>query len=245
MRTTSAVRWLAIALVSVLMAACATPLAERSDPRDPYENFNRKVFALNTGIDRAVLKPVARGYSNYVPNFVQTTVANFFGNLADVWTAVNNYLQLKPREGTIDAGRVLINSTLGIAGLADVATPLGLPKHEEDFGQTLGVWGVKPGPYVVLPIFGPSTMRDAFGKPVDLYADPLNQFDMATTYEYSARALRLTDDRARALPTTDLIEQAALDPYQFLRDAYLQRREARVRDGNPDASPAGNADYDK
>lgn len=233
MRTTFAVRWLAIALVSLLMGACATPLSERSDPRDPYENFNRKVFAFNTGLDQLAIKPVARGYSNYVPEFVQTTVANFFGNLADVWTALNNYLQFKPREGTMDAGRVLINSTLGIAGLADVATPLGLPKHEEDFGQTLGVWGVKPGPYVVLPIFGPSTMRDALGKPIDLYADPLTQLDLATAYDVSARATRLVDDRARALPTTDLIEQAALDPYQFLRDAYLQRREARVRDGNP------------
>ncbi len=233
MRTTFTVRWLAVALVSLLMGACATPLGERSDPRDPYENFNRKVFAFNTGLDQLAIKPVARGYSNYVPEFVQTTVANFFGNLADVWTALNNYLQFKPREGTMDAGRVLINSTLGIAGLADVATPLGLPKHEEDFGQTLGVWGVKSGPYVVLPIFGPSTMRDALGKPVDLYADPLTQLDLATAYDVSARATRLVDDRARALPTTDLIEQAALDPYQFLRDAYLQRREARVRDGNP------------
>lgn len=233
MTTNTAVRWLAIALISLLMAACATPPSAGGDPRDPYENFNRKVFNFNAGLDYVVIKPVARGYSNYVPNFMQTTVGNFFGNLADIWTALNNYLQLKPREGTMDAGRVLMNSTLGIAGLADVATPLGLPKHEEDFGQTLAVWGVKSGPYVVLPVFGPSTMRDSFGKPVDLYGDPLGQIDMTTGVEWSARALRLVDDRARALPTTDLIEQAALDPYQFIRDAYLQRREARVRDGAP------------
>ena len=233
MKTTTAVRWLGIALVSLLVGACATPPGAAGDPRDPYENFNRKVFTFNAGLDHVVIKPVARGYANYVPNFVQTTVGNFFGNLADIWTALNNYLQAKPREGTMDAGRVLINSTLGIAGLADVATPLGLPKHEEDFGQTLAVWGVKSGPYVVLPVFGPSTMRDAFGKPVDLYADPLGQFDMKSGWEWSLRLTRLTDDRARVLPTTDLIEQAALDPYQFIRDAYLQRREARVRDGVP------------
>jgi len=185
---------------------------------------------INAGLDHVLIKPVARGYANYTPNFLQNTVGNFFGNLADIWTALNNYLQLKPREGTMDVGRVLINSTVGLAGLADVASPLGLPKHEEDFGQTLGVWGVKSGPYVVLPVFGPSTMRDTFGKPVDLYGDPLGQIDMKTSYAWTARAVRLVDDRARALPTTDLIEQAALDPYQFVRDAYLQRREARVRD---------------
>ncbi len=226
---------IAIALVSLLMGACATPPGVGTDPRDPYENFNRKVFMVNAGVDRVLIKPVARGYANYMPEIVQTTAANFFGNLADLWTALNNYLQLKPREGTMDVGRVLLNTTLGVAGLADVATPLGLPKHEEDFGQTLGVWGVKAGPYVVLPLFGPSTMRDTFGKPVDLYADPLGYLNMTSEYEYAARAVRLVDDRARALPTTDLIEQAALDPYQFIRDAYLQRREARVLDGNPNS----------
>lgn len=231
MKTRSASRWLTIGLVSLLMTACATAPGVGGDPRDPYENFNRKVFMFNAGLDQIAIKPVARGYANYTPNFVQTTVGNFFGNLADIWTALNNYLQFKPREGTTDVGRVLINSTLGIAGLADVATPLGLTKHEEDFGQTLAVWGVKPGAYVVLPVFGPSTMRDTIGKPVDLYADPLGQFDMKPGWEWSLRATRLVDDRARALPTTDLIEKAALDPYQFIRDAYLQRREARVRDG--------------
>ncbi len=234
MKTNIAIRWFGVALVSLLMGACATPPSAGGDPRDPYENFNRKVFAVNQGLDQLVIKPVARGYSNYMPEFVQSTVGNFFGNLADIWTALNNYLQFKPREGTIDAGRVLINSTLGIAGLADVATPLGLPKHEEDFGQTLAVWGVKSGPYVMLPFFGPSTMRDTFAKPVDLAADPLNQAS-STAFENYARALRVVDDRARGLPTTDLMEQAALDPYQFLRDAYLQRREARVLDGVPNS----------
>jgi phospholipid-binding lipoprotein MlaA len=218
-------------VLCVLLSACATPMAERSDPRDPYENLNRKVFVVNQVFDQVLLKPVARGYSNYAPNFVQTTIGNFFGNLADVWTAVNNFLQGKPREGIQDTGRVAVNTVFGVAGLADVATKLGFPKHQEDFGQTLGVWGVKPGPFVMLPLFGPSTMRDAVAKPLDLYADPLNLSTRADV-EYSLRAMRLVDDRARLLPTTDMIEKVALDPYQFVRDAHFQQREARVNDAN-------------
>ncbi len=218
-------------VLCLLLSACATPMAERSDPRDPYENLNRKVFVVNQVFDQVLLKPVARGYSNYAPNFVQTTIGNFFGNLADVWTAVNNFLQGKPREGIQDTGRVAVNTVFGVAGLADVATKLGFPKHQEDFGQTLGVWGVKPGPYVMLPLFGPSTMRDAVAKPLDLYADPVNLSTRADV-EYSLRAMRLVDDRARLLPTTDMIEKVALDPYQFVRDAHFQQREARVNDAN-------------
>jgi phospholipid-binding lipoprotein MlaA len=206
-------------------------MAERSDPRDPYENLNRKVFVVNQVFDQVLLKPVAKGYSNYAPDFIQTTIGNFFGNLADVWTAVNNFLQGKPREGIQDTGRVAVNTLFGVAGLADVATKLGLPKHQEDFGQTLGVWGVKPGPYVMLPLFGPSTMRDALAKPLDLYADPLN-LSTSADVEYSLRAMRLVDDRARLLPTTDMIEKVALDPYQFVRDAHFQQREARVNDAS-------------
>ena len=218
-------------VLCLLLSACATPMAERSDPRDPYENLNRKVFVVNQVFDQVLLKPVARGYSNYAPNFIQDTVGNFFGNLADVWTAVNNFLQGKPREGIQDTGRVAVNTVFGVAGLADVATKLGFPKHQEDFGQTLGVWGVKPGPYVMLPLFGPSTMRDAVAKPLDLYADPLNLSTRADV-EYSLRAMRLVDDRARLLPTTDMIEKVALDPYQFVRDAHFQQREARVNDAS-------------
>jgi phospholipid-binding lipoprotein MlaA len=220
-------------VLCLLLSACATPMAERSDPRDPYENLNRKVFVVNQVFDQVLLKPVARGYSNYAPNFIQDTVGNFFGNLADVWSAVNNFLQGKPREGIQDTGRVAVNTVFGVAGLADVATKLGFPKHQEDFGQTLGVWGVKPGPFVMLPLFGPSTMRDAVAKPLDLYADPLNLSTRADV-EYSLRAMRLVDDRARLLPTTDMIEKVALDPYQFVRDAHFQRREAKVNDANTD-----------
>ena len=216
-------------VLCLCLSACAAPMADRSDPRDPYENFNRKVFFVNQVVDQVLVKPVAKGYSNYLPEFIQNTVGNFFGNLADVWTAVNNFLQAKPREGLQDTGRVAVNTVLGIGGLADVATKLGLPKHQEDFGQTLGVWGVKPGPYVMLPVFGPSTMRDTFAKPLDLYADPVNQVSN-TRVDYSLRATRLVDDRARLLPTTDMIEKVALDPYQFVRDAHFQQREARILD---------------
>ena len=218
-------------VLCLCLSACATPMAERSDPRDPYENLNRKVFVVNQVFDQVLLKPVAKGYSNYAPDFIQTTIGNFFGNLADVWTAVNNFLQGKPREGIQDTGRVAVNTVFGVAGLADVATKFGLPKHQEDFGQTLGVWGVKPGPYVMLPLFGPSTMRDALAKPLDLYADPLN-LSTSADVEYSLRAMRLVDDRARLLPTTDMIEKVALDPYQFVRDAHFQQREARVNDAS-------------
>jgi phospholipid-binding lipoprotein MlaA len=144
---------------------------------------------------------------------------------------VNNYLQGKPREGTSDVARVVLNSTFGIFGLIDVATPAGLVQHGEDFGQTLGVWGVKSGPYLVLPILGASTVRDGLARPVDLYLYPINQIDTVRVRN-SARALRLVDDRAALLDSTRMMEEAALDPYLFVRDAYLQRRESRVRDGN-------------
>jgi len=233
MRSLNTVYQRGAVVLCLCLSACATPMADRSDPRDPYENLNRKVFVVNQVFDQVLLKPVSKGYSNYAPDFIQTTIGNFFGNLADVWTAVNNFLQGKPREGIQDTGRVAVNTVFGVAGLADVATKLGLPKHQEDFGQTLGVWGVKPGPYVMLPLFGPSTMRDALAKPLDLYADPLN-LSTRSDVEYSLRAVRLVDDRARLLPTTDMIEKVALDPYQFVRDAHFQRREAKVNDANSD-----------
>jgi phospholipid-binding lipoprotein MlaA len=164
---------------------------------------------------------------------IRSAIGNFFGNIGDVWTAVNNYLQGKPREGTSDVARVVLNSTFGLVGLVDVATPAGLTKHEEDFGQTLGVWGAKSGPYLVLPIFGASTVRDSLARPVDLYADPINQIN-TVRIENSARLLRLVDDRAALLDSTRMMEDAALDPYLFVRDAYLQRRQSRVRDGKSD-----------
>ncbi len=228
-------RWASITALGLLLTGCASTSVPGAgnDPRDPYENYNRAMFEFNRKLDDNVLKPVATGYVNVVPSFMRTAVGNFFANIGDVWTAVNNYLQGKPKDGTSDVARVVFNSTIGIAGLIDVATPMGLPKHEEDFGQTLGVWGTKSGPYVVLPFFGSSTLRDTFAKPVDLYADPLTASNnVPVRAKNSGRALRIVDDRAALLDTGTLMEGAALDPYQFFRDAYLQRRESRIRDGD-------------
>ena len=228
------VRWTMIVMAALWLTACASvPAGSIADPRDPFERYNRAMFTFNKTVDDKVLKPVATGYVNVVPSLIRTAIGNFFGNIGDVWTSVNNYLQGKPRDGTSDIARVVLNSTFGIAGLIDVATPAGLTKHEEDFGQTLGVWGVKSGSYLVLPIFGSSTVRDGLARPVDLYADPINLIE-SVRVENSVRALRLTDDRAALLDSSRLLEDAALDPYQFARDAYLQRRESRVRDGLAD-----------
>ncbi len=224
-------RMLVMVLMPVLMTGCASTDTLSGDPRDPLERYNRSMFRFNTALDDNVIKPVATGYADYVPSVIRTAVGNFFGNLGDVWTALNNYLQGKPRDGSSDLGRVALNSTFGLLGLIDVATTMGLPKHDEDLGQTLGVWGVKSGPYLVLPVYGSSTVRDGLAKPVDVfYGDALN-YAGNQRFENTARVLRLIDDRAAYLGSTSLLESAALDPYQFYRDAYLQRREARVRDG--------------
>lgn len=228
------IRWVSITLMALLLTACASiPPGSTADPRDPFERYNRAMFSFNKTVDDKVLKPVATGYVDVIPDLVRTAIGNFFGNIGDVWTAVNNYLQGKPRDGTNDLARVVLNSTFGIVGLIDVATPAGLVQHEEDFGQTLGVWGVKSGPYLVLPILGASTVRDGLARPLDLYADPITQINGAGV-ENSLRALRLVDDRATLLYSTRMMEDAALDPYLFVRDAYLQRRESRVRDGKSD-----------
>lgn len=227
-------RWLVIVAATSWLTGCASlPANSTADPRDPFERYNRAMFTFNKTVDDKVLKPVATGYVAAVPSLIRTAIGNFFGNIGDVWTAVNNYLQGKPRDGTSDIARVVLNSTFGIAGLIDVATPAGLTKHEEDFGQTLGVWGVKSGSYLVLPIFGSSTVRDGLARPIDLYLDPINSIE-SVRVENSARALRLVDDRAALLDSSRLFEDAALDQYQFSRDAYLQRREARIRDGQSD-----------
>lgn len=223
-------RFSSVVLLLAILTGCASiPSNAGSDPRDPFERYNRNMFTFNHELDKKIIKPVATVYSDYLPTFFQTIIGNFFGNIGDVWTAANNFLQGKPREGTSDVMRVVINSTIGLAGLLDIGTPAGLPKHEEDFGQTLGVWGVKSGPYVVLPFFGSSTLRDSVAKPVDLYADPLGYAENIR-FRNSARAVRIVDDRAAALGASSLIEGAALDPYEFMRDAYLQRRASRVGD---------------
>lgn len=221
-------RWKLFALLwlSLMLTGCAST----RNPKDPFEGFNRAMFSFNDTLDRNALKPVATGYRKVTPEPVQIGVGNFFSNLADVWTAVNNLLQLKVKDGASDVVRVAINSTVGIAGLIDVGSKLGLPKHKEDFGQTLGHWGVPAGPYLVLPLFGASTVRDTVALPVDFKGDPW-AYKYPVRWRNAGSALRLVDTRAAVLDAYDLVEEAALDRYEFVRDAFLQRREDAVRDG--------------
>ena len=208
------------------------------DQRDPWEPMNRSVFRFNTALDRNLFRPVARGYRAVMPDPLETGVSNFFSNLGDVTSAVNNALQGKLNATLSDASRVIVNSTLGLLGFVDFATKYGdgkLPKRGEDFGQTLGVWGFDTGPYLVLPLLGPSSVRDFAGWTVDFFAlDPLLLIDDDVAF-YSALTVRYIDRRAAYLTVTDLAEQAALDPYVFYREAYFQKRGVRVRDGQPPA----------
>jgi phospholipid-binding lipoprotein MlaA len=229
-RTPKSLRGAALALgVSVLLAGCAGP-----NPRDPYEGFNRAMFSFNDTVDTYALKPAATAYKNVLPSFVQTGVNNFFGNLADAWSAVNNLLQGNGQAGMSDVSRFALNSTLGIVGLFDIASEAGLQKHKEDFGQTLGVWGVPSGPYLMLPLLGPSTVRDTAALPLDIKGD-IWAYKEPVYIRNTGTALRVVDQRANLLDASSLLEDAALDRYEFIRDGYLQRRESQIHpdDGGP------------
>ncbi len=221
---------LAAFLLAALLAGCATT-GER-DPKDPWEVFNRGSFSFNEKLDAAVLKPVATGYVKVVPAFAREGVNNFFDNLEDVGTGLNNFLQGKPRQGASDLGRFAVNTVLGVFGLWDIATPMGLEKHYEDFGQTLGVWGVRSGPYLVIPLLGPSTARDAPAKIVDPSWYYSSAIDNNTLY-WSIWGLDKVRIRANLFQSEKLLDEAALDKYTFIRDAWLQRRRSMVFDGNP------------
>ncbi len=220
----------ALGLVAVL-TGCATTggtgNATAPNPVDPFERFNRSMFTFNDKIDQYALKPVATVYKKAVPSFVQTGVYNFFGNLGDVWTAVNNLLQGRVADGVSDVMRFAVNTTFGLAGLIDIGSDAGLQKHRQDFGATLGVWGVQSGPYVVLPLLGSSTVRDSFALPVDYAGDPWSYVN-PDRVRYTGTALRVIDMRAGVLDASNLIEDAALDRYEFIRDAYLQRRAGKI-----------------
>jgi phospholipid-binding lipoprotein MlaA len=220
----SAVR-VGVIAIALALGGCAT-----TNPKDPFEKFNRAMFSFNDAVDQAALKPAAEAYRT-LPSFMQTGVGNFFGNLGDVWTAANNLLQGKVADGMSDVMRVTFNSTFGLLGLLDIASEAGLAKHKEDFGQTLGKWGVASGPYIVLPLLGPSTLRDTVATPVDLTGDP---WDYARPIRVRNLGYvgRVVDQRAAVLDASNLIEEAALDRYVFVRDAYMQRRESKVRDGD-------------
>jgi phospholipid-binding lipoprotein MlaA len=214
----------------LLAGGCAT-VPGPADPRDPLESYNRAVYKFNDTVDRAVLKPVAKGYDFVTPTFVKTGITNFFSNLDDVRIIANDLLQAKFREALGNTGRLVINTTAGIGGLLDLGTRFGLPKGNEDFGQTLGVWGVQSGPYFVLPLFGPSTIRDSFGRLGDIYVQYPHYVDYVPTRN-SVYALDTINTRANLLGTGNILSGAALDEYSFVRDAFLQRRERLIHDGN-------------
>jgi phospholipid-binding lipoprotein MlaA len=217
----------------LLLQACAT--VKSADARDPWEPMNRSIYQFNDAIDTVALKPAAQLYVKVLPSMVRTGVGNFLGNLGDVWFMANSALQLKGQATAETFMRINVNTFFGLAGLLDVATEMGLEKRREDFGQTLGYWGVQPGPYVVLPLFGPSTLRDALAFPVDMQGNVTNSLsDQAT--RNALFVTRLVDTRAGLLKTVDVIKASSLDPYSFVRDGFLQKRLNDIHDGNPPAS---------
>lgn len=219
-------------LAAAVLAALVTLPAVRAETGDPLEPVNRGIYGFNDAVDRAVIKPVAQGYEKVVPSPVRSCVTNFFANLGDIWSSFNSFLQGDAHQGINSAGRVMLNSTLGVFGCFDLATGQGVPRVREDFGQTLAVWGVGPGPYLVLPLLGPSTLRDTIALPLDMAADPVGEIDHIRTRN-AATALEIVDTRTNLLPATQLVDDVALDPYSFVRDGYLQRRESLIHNGNP------------
>lgn len=235
LRTAPLVRRLAQAgalACACVLAGCATG----PNPRDPFEPFNRQIDTFNRTIDDAVLKPVATTYRDVLPSPVRTGVTNFFGNLSDVWSGVNSLLQLKVVNTADNLMRVVVNTTFGLGGLLDWASEMGLERHREDFGQTLGHWGVPTGPYLVLPLLGPSTVRDAAALPVDMKADLAAQFDPASTRN-SLQVVRIIDTRANLLRASSVMEEVALDRYTFTRDIWMAKRRADVFEDQPPELP--------
>lgn len=212
----------------VFLQACAT--GPSANPQDPLEPFNRGVTKFNDSVDEAFLKPIAKVYQEVAPAVVRTGVSNFFGNIADIWSFLNDVFQLKGQAATESLMRVGVNTVFGLGGFLDVASDLNIPKHREDFGQTLGYWGVGAGPYIVLPFMGSSTLRDSLGRFADTQGDGVRHI-WPVRDRNSLYFLRVVDGRSDLLSAGDLLEQAALDKYSFTRDAYLQRRRYQVNDG--------------
>jgi phospholipid-binding lipoprotein MlaA len=226
----------------VMLGGCAT--TGSGDPRDPFEPVNRAIYTFNDGVDTVLIKPIAIVYEGVLPPFVRTGVSNVFSNINDIIVALNNLLQGKVSTALLDASRVMVNSTVGVFGLFDIATELGLEKNDEDFGQTLGYWGVGDGPYLVLPFIGPRTLRDTVGWVGDIWVDPLTHIDPVRDRN-AAYGLRFVSRRAELLSASKVLEVASIDDYAFLRDAYLQRRRNLIYDGNPPREKDDGADAGK
>ena len=230
MTTIRIIRNLILALLLAGAAGCAT--TNGGDSRDPLEGFNRAMYSFNDGFDNAVGKPIATAYRDTLPAPVRGWVRNFFANIADLLIGVNSLLQGKPKDAVTDWARFAINSTLGVFGINDVASDIGIEKHDEDFGQTLGRWGMDDGAYLVWPFWGPSSMRDTLGLIPDTYFDPVWNHKPHGV-RYFMGVTRAIGKRADLLDASRILEEAALDKYVFQRDAYLQRRRSQVHDGNP------------
>jgi phospholipid-binding lipoprotein MlaA len=228
----AALRTPAALAAALLLSACAT--TGPATPGDPWEGFNRKVFAFNEAVDDAVLRPVAEAYRDNVPQIVRTGVSNVLGNVGDLWSAANHFLQGKVQSGFEQGMRFLTNTLFGLGGLLDPASEMGLKRHSEDFGQTLGRWGMGPGPYLVLPLLGPSSVRDGIGRVPDMAASPSNLFDDSRANGVTT-VLTVVDARAALLGVTGLADRVSLDKYSFFRQAYLARRQDAVYDGAPPA----------
>ncbi len=225
--------WARSSVVALLLAGaagCAT--TNGGDPRDPIEGFNRAMYSFNDGFDEAIGKPVATAYRDTLPGPIRTWIRNFFSNIADLWIGANNLLQGKPQDTTVDWARFAFNTTFGIFGLNDVASEMGLEKHDEDFGQTFGRWGAGDGAYIVWPFLGSSTVRDSAGLVLDLHFDPVRQHKPKGV-RYFMIGPRGGGKRADLLDASRILEEAALDKYVFQRDAHLQRRRSLIYDGNP------------
>lgn len=223
-------RWALVAL-ALLSAACAN--IETRNPKDPFEGFNRTVFSFNEGVDTVLFKPLARGYDAVMPQVAQDCVGNVFANLRVPFSAINNVLQGKFKAACDDVARFVVNTTVGLGGCFDVATQLEIPNHREDFGQTLGKWGVPAGPYLVLPLLGSSNVRDTLAQFSPSDRDLVRENISHVQTRNAAIGVRLVDFRASLLKTTDALEKMDVDKYSFIRDAYIARRQNAVYDGDP------------
>jgi phospholipid-binding lipoprotein MlaA len=218
-----------VAVAAALLAGCTT--VQTPTKGDPFEGFNRTMFTVNDKVDQYALKPVAKGYVWVTPQPVRDSVTNFFSNIGDVYIAANNLLQLKITDGVEDIMRIVINTVFGVGGLFDVATLAKLPKHDNDLGLTLGHYGVPAGPYLVLPLFGPSTVRDAVGSIGNYYVNPLSYIH-PDGLSWALYGVNIINTRANLLSASDVLEGAALDKYSFVRNAYLQRRQYLLSNGS-------------
>jgi len=229
-------RLIVCAVLFVFISGCATTGVQ--DERDPIEGFNRSMYSFNQGMDKVLFNPIAKFYQTITPDFIERGISNFFNNIDDISIIANDILQLKIGQAYMDTARFVFNSTLGLAGFRDVSSQMGLEKHDEDFGQTLAVWGVGAGPYIVTPFFGPTTLRDSTSLIVDdILLNPVSYLNNNDALKAGILSLNYIDIKADLLTTNDLVDEAALDQYEFTKNAYFSRRESQINDGRLEPLP--------